>query len=62
MLAVKIVILMAKINVVTVFAQNSVDLQVIPGTEICALQEDRDAALQNLHSAALSAIQQSNSL
>ena len=58
MLAVKIVILIANIHVVTVFAQNSVGPQVIPGTEICASQEDRDAARQNLHSAALSAIQQ----
>ena len=31
--------------------------QVIPGTEICPLQVVRDAARQNLHSAALSAIQ-----
>ena len=55
MLAMKLVILIAKIHVVTVFAQNSV---VIPGTEIYPLQEDRDAARQNLHSVALSAIQQ----
>ena len=61
MLVVKLVILIAKIHnvmpVVTVFSQNSVSPQIIPGTEICPLQEDRDAALQNLHSAALSAMQ-----
>ena len=59
MLAVKLVILIAKIHVATVFAQNSVRLQVIPGIEpgICASQEDRDAARQNLHSAASSVIQ-----
>ena len=58
MLVVKLVILIVKIEVVTVFAQNSVGLQVIPGTEICPSQEDRDAARQNLHSAASSAIHQ----
>jgi hypothetical protein len=60
MLAVKLVILIAffaKINVVTVLAQNSVGPQVIPGAEICPLQEDRDAARQNLHSTASSVIQ-----
>ena len=55
MLAVKIVILIAKIHVV---AQNSVSPQVIPSTEICPLQENRDAARQNLHSTTLNAIQQ----
>jgi hypothetical protein len=61
MLAVKLVILIAffsKIRVVTVFAQNSVGPQVIPGTVICPSQEDRDAARQNLHSAASSVMQQ----
>ena len=45
---------------VTVFAQNSVGPQVIPDTEpiICPSQRDRDAARQNLHSAASSVIQQ----
>ena len=58
MLTVKLVILIVKIHIVTVFAQNSVGPQVIPGTEICPLQEDRDTARQNLHSAASSVIQQ----
>ena len=63
MLAVKLVILIAffaKTDVVTVVAQNSMLLQVIPGTEpgICASQEDRDVARQNLQSATSSAIQQ----
>ena len=61
MLAVKLVIsiaFFAKTHVVTVFAQDSVGPEVIPGTEICPSQEDRDAARQNLHSAASSAIQQ----
>ena len=49
MVAVKIVILIAffvKIHVATVFAQNSVGPQVIPGTEpgTCPSQEDRDAS------------------
>ena len=63
MLAVKLVILIAfftKTHVVTVFAQNSVGPQVIPDTEpiICPSQRNRDAARQNLHSAASSVIQQ----
>ena len=63
MLAVKLVIsiaFFAKIHVVTVFAQNSMRLQVIPAIEpgICALQEDRDVARQSLQNATLSAIQQ----
>jgi hypothetical protein len=63
MLAVKLIILIAffaKIHVVIVFAQHSVGPQVIPGTETgtCPSQEDRDAARQNLHFAALSEMQQ----
>jgi hypothetical protein len=61
MLVVKLIILIAfftKIHVVIVFAQSSVGPQVIPGTEICPSQEDRNAARQNLHSAASSVIQQ----
>ena len=57
MLAVKLVISIA-FFVVTVFAQDSVGPEVIPGTEICPSQEDRDAARQNLHSAASNAVQQ----
>jgi hypothetical protein len=40
-------------HVVTVFSQDSVHLQVIPGTEpgVCASQEERDAAQQNLQGA-----------
>ena len=63
MLGVKLVIsiaFFAKIHAVTVFAQNSVGPQVIPDTEpiICPSQRNRDAAQQNLHSAASSVIQQ----
>ena len=63
MLAVKLIIsiaFLATTHVVTVFAQNSVGLQVIPDTEpiICPSQRDRNAARQILHSAASSVIQQ----
>ena len=63
MVALKIVILIAffaKIHVASVFAQNSVGPQVIPGTEpgICPSQEERDAARQNLENAASSILQQ----
>jgi hypothetical protein len=64
MLAVKLVILIAffaKIHhAITVFAQNTIDLQVIPGTELgtCASQEDVDAAKQQIHSAASSTLLQ----
>ena len=63
MLVVKIVFLIAfftKIHVVTVFAQNSTCLQVIPAIKpgICASQEDRDVARRSLQSATSSAIQQ----
>ena len=58
MQAVKLVILIAffacaKTDVVTIVAQNSMLLQVIPAIEpgICASQEDRDVARQNLQSA-----------
>jgi hypothetical protein len=61
MLAVKLVFLIAIFmctHVVSVLAENSVRLQVIPGTEpeICASQKDRDAAQQNLRSAAASSV------
>ena len=64
MLAVKLVISIAFFSkshvVVTVFPQTSVGPQVIPDTKpiVCPSQRDRDAAQQNLHSAASSVIQQ----
>ena len=62
-MTVKLVILiafLAKIHVEIVFAQNSVGPQIIPGTEpgTCPSQEDRDAARQNLQSAASNILQQ----
>ena len=64
MVTVKLVILITFLTKMHVEAQtlnlNSVDPQVIPGTEpgACPSQEDRDAARQNLHNAASSILQQ----
>ena len=62
MVTVKLVILITFLAKMHIEAQtlNSVDPQVIPGTEsgACPSQEDRDAAQQNLHNAASSILQQ----
>jgi hypothetical protein len=58
--AMKLVILAAFFtHVVTVFSQDSVHLQIIPSTGpgVCASQEERDAAQQNLQGATSSVIQ-----